>query len=80
MTKPAPTEAERFAVIGHALYGPSQRGWQKPLATALGCNVRTVQHYAANTRDIPPAVWPKLATLLTAHAAKLRKLALGLQP
>lgn len=66
-----------LAIVGQALFGPS---WQKPLAKALGVNVRTVRRWSNSDFDIPDGVWRDLAVLCWGRADKLETLALKLDP
>jgi len=53
---------------GEALYGTQ---WQSPLARDLGCNVRTIQRYAAGTHDVPDGIWLDLHRLSLERAMVL---------
>ena len=49
---------------GALLYGPA---WQAELARALGIKERTVQRWAAGSRELPEEVWSELTELLFEH-------------
>ncbi|PHQ63165.1 MAG: hypothetical protein COC10_07625 [Sphingobium sp.] len=53
---------------GEALYGPQ---WQSPLSRDLGCNVRTIQRWAAGVNDPPDGIWIDLHRLTQERAMML---------
>jgi len=57
---------------GEALYGPQ---WQSPLSRDLGCNVRTIQRWAAGVNDPPDGIWMDLLRLSQERAMTLDALA-----
>lgn len=57
---------------GEALYGPR---WQSDLARDLGCNLRTVQRWAADPERVPPGVYTELRELCAARGQHLSGLA-----
>ena len=57
---------------GEALYGPQ---WQSQLARDLGCNLRTMQRWAAGVNDPPDGIWVDLLRLSQERAMMLDALA-----
>lgn len=57
-----------LAAIGAALYG---RQWRRPMAKALGVNLRTVQRWANGQNDVAPWVGAELLRLLAEHGMNL---------
>ena len=53
---------------GEALYGPQ---WQSALARDLRCSTRTMQRYAAGTREPPPSIWQELHEMVEERRAIL---------
>jgi hypothetical protein len=62
----------QFRALGEALRGPS---WQTQIAADIGRDDRTVRHYAAGTRPIPPAIARAMIALCYTHCERLRALA-----
>jgi hypothetical protein len=53
--------ADLLRLTGEALYGPQ---WQSALARDLRCSIRTMQRYAAGTREPPPSMWQELREMV----------------
>ena len=57
---------------GEALYEPQ---WQSSLSRDLGCNVRTIQRWAAGVNEPPDGIWMDLLRISQERAMMLDALA-----
>lgn len=64
-----------LAHIGVLLFG---RGWQTPLAAALGVTLRTVVYWAAGAVPVPRRIIPQLEEMLEARAREIEAARLSL--
>lgn len=71
------TPSAYLRLTGEALYGPL---WQSQLARDLGCNVRTIQRYAAGSHEPAPSILIDLRDMLADRRAYLDQLIEQLPP